>query len=218
MNQKLKQNKIFRLLIYKYRDIKSRFSYKHGKLNYIYNEGIKISTKIQIQGLNNMIRIEDGCILKHAKIYINGNDNSIIIHKSAYLENTELYIEDNNCHLEIGEKTFLGLSHLAVTENDSRMIIGSDCMISSHVQIRTGDSHSILTIYGERINKAKSVYIGNHVWIGEGAKILKGVSLAQDVIVSSGAIVTKSFEQGQLIGGIPARVLKTNVSWDKMRI
>ncbi len=71
---------------------------------------------------------------------------------------------------------------------------------------------------GGRINHAKSIFIGNHCWIGEGAKILKGVRLEGDIIVSSGAIVTKSFSNYLLIGGVPGKVLKTNVTWDKKRL
>ena len=128
-------------------------------------------------------------------------------------------MEDNHCIISIGERTFVGKdSHLACTEDGSKLLIGSDCMISSHVQIRTGDSHSILDSNGDRINPASSVSIGNHVWLGEGCKVLKGVSLDGDDIVSTGAIVTKSFGRNLLIGGIPAKILKENVIWDKERV
>lgn len=56
------------------------------------------------------------------------------------------------------------------------------------------------------------------VWLGEGCKILKGVSLGDNVIVSTGAIVTKAFAGNVLIGGIPAKILKQNVRWSHSRI
>lgn len=91
-------------------------------------------------------------------------------------------------------------------------------MISSYVQVRTGDSHSILDMHGNRINHAESVKIGDHVWLGEGCKVLKGVTLGNHVVVSTGAIVTKSFGDNLLIGGVPAKILKDNITWDSKRL
>ena len=109
-------------------------------------------------------------------------------------------------------------SHFACTENGSKLIVGDDGMLSSNVQIRTGDSHSFVDLEGRRINHAKSAVIGNNCWICKDAKVLKGVHLEGDVIVSTEAIVTKSFGINILLGGTPAKVLKENVSWDKERV
>ena len=91
-------------------------------------------------------------------------------------------------------------------------------MISSYVQVRTGDSHSITDMQGNRINPAADVNIGNHCWLGEGCHIMKGVTLERDTIVSTGAIVTKSAGPNVLLGGVPAKVIKENVNWDENRI
>lgn len=157
-------------------------------------------------------------VLKNAKIFIQGNNNKVTIKSFAYLEGTVVHIEDNNCTIEIGEHTFVGPSHLACTEDGRSIIIGRDCMLSSNINVRTGDSHSVVDYEGNRINPASSVEIGDHCWVGEGAKVLKGVVLKNDTIVASGSIVTKSFSSNVLIAGNPARIIKENVSWDKQRI
>lgn len=71
---------------------------------------------------------------------------------------------------------------------------------------------------GNRINTASSVNIGNHCWLGEGCKVMKGVTLGYDTVVSTGAIVTKSFSNNVLVGGVPARILKDNINWDEKRL
>ena len=143
----------------------------------------------------------------------------VILKAKSYVSGAELWVENNNCELSIGERTFVGHhSHLACTEDRSKLMVCDNGMISSHVQVRTGDSHSILDMDGNRINPAQSVIIGSHCWLGEGSKVMKGVTLESDDIVSTGAIVTKSFGKNVLLGGIPAKVLKENVTWDKYRL
>lgn len=215
----LKKNRLIRQLYYTYLNFRNKHSYCVGKRNKITVRGTRIASRFQIQGDDNQIIILTmGCV-KNAHIYIQGNRNKIIIKEGALVSGAELWVEDNDCTIEIGMNTFIGHhSHLACTENGSNLIIGNDCMLSSYVKVRTGDSHSILDMDGKRINKAQSIIIGDHCWIGEGAKILKGVSLDCNVIVSTGTIVTKSFRQKQIIGGIPAKVIKDNVSWDSKRL
>ena len=158
-------------------------------------------------------------MLYDSLIKVNGKNNKIILHEGAYLRGAELYVEDNNCTIEIGANTYIGHhSHFACTEDGSTLKVGSNCMISSYVQVRTGDSHSITDMQGNRINPAADINIGNHCWLGEGCKVMKGVSLGQDSVVSTGTIVTKSFGSNVLLGGVPAKIIKDSISWDSKRI
>ena len=101
-------------------------------------------------------------------------------------------------------------------EKNSKIIIGEDCMISHKVDIRTGDSHSIIDLdTGKRTNYVKDIVIKNHVWIGAYVKILKGVEIGQDSIIGMGAIVSKSIPEKVLCAGVPAKVIKNSVSWKR---
>ena len=53
------------------------------------------------------------------------------------------------------------------------------------------------------------IRIGHHCWIGTNAVILAGVSLGDRCVVGAGAVVTKSYPAGSVLGGVPARLLKT---------
>ena len=216
----LRKIRLLRKAVYMWRNIKHKYSYNQGKNNHIKKMGgQRVNSCIQICGNGNTIILETGSLLLNSCIRIYGNNNLIHLRNDAYISGAEVWVEDDGCEIIIGERTFVGHhSHLACTESGSKLIVGCDCMISSNVQIRTGDSHSILDMEGNRINPAQSVKIGNHCWIGEGAKILKGVDLSGDNIVATGAIISKSFGKNLLIAGVPGKIVKENVTWDKDRI
>ncbi len=57
--------------------------------------------------------------------------------------------------------------------------------------------------------KTKPIKIGKNCWIGAGAIILPEVELGEHTVVAAGAVVTKSFTEGdQIIGGNPAKIIK----------
>ncbi len=61
----------------------------------------------------------------------------------------------------------------------------------------------------EYVENNTLVRIGNDVWIGEGVLILDGVSIGDGAVVAAGAVVTKDVRPYTIVGGVPARVLKT---------
>lgn len=88
--------------------------------------------------------------------------------------------------------------------------IGYGVYMGENVIIRDSDNHEIIR---ENYSMTKEIVIGNHVWIGEGAKILKGVHIGDGAVVVAGAIVTKDVPKNCLVGGIPAMVLRENLMW-----
>lgn len=215
----LKNNRILRTLYYYWKNYETKHNYDHGKGNRIKNRGIRIASRIQIRGNNNVVIIDKGAALLNCTIRITGNNCVIFLKNNCYVTEVEIFVENNNCMVEIGNKTFIGRqTHIACTEDNSQIIIGGGGMISSYCQIRSGDSHSILDLDGNRINPAASVRIGEHCWLGEGCKVLKGVTLGDNCIVSTGAIVTKSYGSNVLIGGVPAKIVKENINWNEIRL
>jgi acetyltransferase-like isoleucine patch superfamily enzyme len=92
----------------------------------------------------------------------------------------------------------------------SKIYIGVGCTIARDVIIRDYDAH---TIDEEGFEIAKPITIGDHVWIGNRAMILKGVSIGEGAVIAAGAIVVKDVPSGSLVGGSPARVIKENITW-----
>ena len=174
-----------------------------------------------IVGNNNEIEINEISVLNNVTFFIRGDNNKIKIGKCVrFNRGGSVWIEDYNCEAVIGDNSTFENSHIAVTEPNSKIIIGEDCMFAYDIDLRTGDSHSIIdSVTNERLNYAQNINIGNHVWIASHVSILKGVHIADNSVVATRAVVTKSFiDNNILIGGMPAKKLKENINWDRQRI
>lgn len=183
------------------------------------NKSFLRKSRITIVGNNNSIDIKEMSYLENTSIYIKGSNNKISIGKQVVIRKGDLYIEDDSNVIKIGNKTsIMGSTHIAVTEG-KKVTIGENCMFSSDVVIRTGDSHSIINNEGTRINHAKDVILGDHIWLGNKTTILKGSVVKSNSIVGTGSIVTKVFnKENVILVGSPAKVVHENVSWLKERI
>lgn len=147
---------------------------------------------ITFRGNNNLVKIEEGCNFKSKNVmYFQGDNNVVTIGKNVTF--------DGNTLIVVGEGT--------------KVNIGSDCIIADKVHIRTTDQHCIYNENGDRINPAKSVNIGNHVWLGKDAIVMKGVCIGEGAIVGMDSMVTKNVPERCIVVGKPAKVIKSNVYW-----
>lgn len=188
-----------------------------GVGNTISVDGKLVGTKIYVNGNNNNIHISANAILRNTCIYIKGNGHTLSIASFVAIKQAEIWMEDNYTELSIGERTTVEEAHLAVTEDHSKLNIGNDCMFAKKIEVRTGDSHAIFNNNGERINPAADVVIGNRVWVGNSAILLKGVHIGDNAIIATGAVVTKSVPPHSIAGGNPAKIIKENVYWTRER-
>lgn len=181
--------------------------------------GLLINSSIRLSGKGNRIMIEDGVILKNVKIKVSGKNNSLVICKNVKFYNKSIIlIENENNMLEIGrDSDFQGCSFI-LREYDTKVTIGKDCMFSSNIFVRNGDSHTIYNAHGVKINYAKDVKIGDKVWIGYGATILKGSVIGNNSIIGTQSVVAGKVPNGSIVAGNPARILKQEIYWGRERI
>ena len=92
-----------------------------------------------------------------------------------------------------------------------KITIGDDVKISEDVLIRDSDNHMIIR---PGYIKTAPINIGNHVWIGARAMILKGVTIGDGSVIAAGVIVTKNVPPNSLVGGAPARIINDKIVWE----
>lgn len=174
--------------------------------------------QLRIHGANNKII---GEIPLKTRLEIYGNNNTIIFGKNTqdFISNIHMgekldYI--NNAVITIGDNCSAGLVDIRLREDNSVISIGDNSMISWNVCIWCSDTHSILDSQNNITNVGKSIEIGEHFWIGMGAKIGKNTKIPSNSIVGWESVVTKKFEKENIvIAGNPAKIVKENVNWDR---
>jgi len=155
--------------------------------------------------------------LFNCSITILGNDCCIEIGRHCILSNTEFWIEDDGGIIKVGSHTTAEGGHLAATEGRA-ILIGDDCMFSHGIEVRNGDSHAIEdAASGMRINEAMDVVIGNHVWLGANSTVLKGTKIDDGSIIATGSVVTQNIESHSIAAGVPARIVKHAIRWERER-
>jgi len=127
-------------------------------------------------------------------------------------------MEDDNNLIEIGRASSMeGQSQLAACEGTA-IIVGEDCMFSHQVNFSTTDSHAIEDLTGMRINPAKDIQIGNHVWIGQKTLVLKGSGIADNCIVGACSLVNRNLQDtNSIYAGHPAHKVKEGINWNRER-
>lgn len=140
-------------------------------------------------------------------LYIGKNANFIV--KGSYSIYSGGYISvSDNATLIIGSGFLNNNGKISCFE---KIEIGNDVKLSEEVIIRDSDNH--LMKYDGYI-KTKPIKIGNHVWVGMRAVILKGVTVNDGAVIAAGSVVIKDVPPNTLVGGVPARVIKENIEWE----
>lgn len=119
-------------------------------------------------------------------------------------------ISEKGVGIKIGDNT--GINAYGYFGGQGGITIGNEVIIGPYVKIFS-ENHNFsekgTSIRNQGVQR-KDVVIGDDCWIGANVTILDGVELKERTVVAAGSVVTKSFEEGVVIGGIPAKVIKRN--------
>lgn len=143
-----------------------------------------------------------GCIIeKGFAIQCSDKESQIYIGDNFYArQNGHIICEGGE--LVIGNDSFLNYN-VSITCLD-KIEIGQSALIANNVVIVDHDHDE----YGGF--RTSPVKIGNHVWIGANATILKGVKIGDNAIIAAGAVVNKDVPERLLAAGVPAKIIKNN--------
>ncbi len=117
------------------------------------------------------------------------------------------FYADFGKNITVGEGVFINACcHF---QDHGGVIIGDGCQIGHNVVFATLN-HG-LAQEDRQTTYPAPIVLGKDVWIGSNATILQGVTIGDNAVVGAGAVVTKDVEANTIVGGVPARFIKSIV-------
>jgi acetyltransferase-like isoleucine patch superfamily enzyme len=129
------------------------------------------------------------------------SQSSLILQNNSMIGSGSTINLEEGATLSIGENTYFS-SHTILAAS-SNITIGKRGMFSWNVNIFDDDGHNY-----DQQSSCSPITIGDNVWCGCNVTILKGVTIGDNSIIASGAVVTKSFPNNSVIGGVPAKLIR----------
>lgn len=191
-----------------------RFIYAYQVYYYLkYNKRFKLARQCSLieKGTGRLEIMPDGYIYMGSdkgvkcEILIE-NQGKLVVSGIVTIVGTDVWILEKAC-LSIGS---MFINKGGMIECACHISIGHDCIIGRDVLIRDSDGH---VVDNNPDKMTIPVIIEDHVWIGSKAMILKGVHIGKGAIVAAGAVVTRDVPAGCLVAGVPAKVIRENVTW-----
>jgi len=111
-------------------------------------------------------------------------------------------------HIHIGNN--VGIGEFAYLGGAGGLDIGDNCIVGQYLSCHPenhiyDDPNDLIRLQGVT---RKGIRIGSNCWIGSKVTILDNVQIGNDCVIAAGAVVTRSFPDNVIIGGVPARILK----------
>lgn len=193
-----KTNK-FKTLIVSLKKKANIYIYKNVELQISKSSKIKVKEKLGIGRIVGYTgRLKTTFILeKNAKVDVQGK---------FYIYTGSKVVVREGASLILGNGSFINVDSKIYCKE--KVEIGNNTFIGEEVIIRDTDEHSISNV------NTKPIKIGNHVWIGMKALILKGVTIGDNSVIAAGSVVNKDVPSNCLVAGNPAKVIRTNVNWE----
>lgn len=152
-----------------------------------------------------------GTVMASGRHRITTTNGNVLFNKRVFLyPNVRLSVDGKNekAILEIGEYTQIG--DRTEIHVGKKVLIGRNCAISWDVCIMDRDYHN----FNSNNEKIEEVIIGDKVWIGCKATILKGVTIGDGAVIAAGSVVTKDVLPRTCVAGNPAKLIKKDIAWE----
>lgn len=174
-----------------------------------------VESEIQFSGENNILFCEESVNLVKSVIMFNGSNSVVYLSGSKHQcrLNLSLY---NNSVFYCGRDNYFNDRLNVVLSEQKHMFIGNGGLFSFGIWARTADPHLVYSAETKmRINPSKSVFLGDHVWIGQEAMLLKGAKIYSGSILGAQSVLAgKTVESNSSYAGNGAKRIAKDIFWD----
>lgn len=173
--------------------------------------------EIVFRGTGNKLVVAEGARFRLLRVVFDCSDGTVEIGPLRKRGNATWSIRvGQDATVRIGTHvTTTGRTSVSAVEGTT-VTIGDDVMISSDVRVRGDDGHPIFDVRsGKRLNPAKDITIGSHVWLGLGTSVMGGVTIGDGSVIGTRSVVTRSIPNNCVAVGAPARVVRKDIAWER---
>lgn len=172
--------------------------------------------KLTFKGIGNKLIFGNKVRLSGVEIVFRGSN--AIIEFGDFTRVTGAFLVESECEIRVGARTKFNKACRLHASEKTNIIIGEKCLFAN-VKFKTSDSFALIDLNtGVRVNMASSIVVGDCVWISENTSVDKGASVGSGSIIGAGSVVIDDIPENCLAVGIPARVARTNVTWNEKLI
>jgi acetyltransferase-like isoleucine patch superfamily enzyme len=192
-----------------------RFMARHRMLNFNYARLIVRMFRRKLF-LGKRLGLEGICFIGPRVVLQVGKDARIELGRWSWLgHGTKI-----RCHegvISIGAKTVMGQE--CTISAYQHVKIGRECVIADRVMFIDFDHGAVEVDRPIRLQGIykRDVNVGNNVWIGYGACILRGVSVGDNAIIGANSVVTKDVPANAVVAGLPAKIIRMRPVPKRMR-
>ena len=194
---------------------------KNGKK--VYNPRVK-GLKVRFCGKNSYVEIHEPCEFRDCEIMLSNNCKFVIQETRYYVQGIKMILPMAESTTFMAGKNFLcrGIELLMHGSPFRTVKIGDNCMLSDNITIFPSDDHAIYDENHNVINHDQDITIGNKVWIGMGAIILKGSNVPDNSVIGFRSVYTRHSSKdyipqredlGGIFAGFPAKLIRNGISW-----
>lgn len=120
---------------------------------------------------------------------------------------------DYGYRISVGENFYM--NHGGVILDAGGVSFGDNVMIGPQCGFHTSGHPLSREARNAGMESARSICVGNSVWIGAGVQVMPGVSIGDDTVIGAGSVVTKDIPAGVLAVGNPCKVLRAITTEEK---
>ena len=143
------------------------------------------------------------------------DDSRMVIGSRFYLSKDSGINCRKQSSIVIGDNCSVQWFFMCACAYEGTIVIKDNFMASYNVAVFNNDTHPIFDIEkSKQINRNKKITISEHVWAGIKSTILSGAEIGQSCIIGANSVVTRKFPNNCTLGGVPARILNKNMTWD----
>lgn len=120
---------------------------------------------------------------------------------------THIEARSTDANIRFGKRVKLNNCCVLISDGEG-IFFGDDVLLGTRVEIYDTDFHGLLPEERHIAPPTQAVHIGNRVFIGSNAVILKGVRIGDNSVVANSAVVTRDVPANCVVGGNPAKVIR----------